>query len=158
MRFPLSFTRVKPAAGGSITLGADGDPNTAGPGSTVLKPGPNVTNLFSGRFTNSSGWPAQRLAVAYRYEGAGVLEALPCTVYFYDAASNYWYTLEDAKKLTATKVTFCDVVSLLGGAQTSTTLGTPSQGSIEAYVRVGDAGAAPNGSHIISVGTDSSLF
>jgi hypothetical protein len=152
MRFPLTFRRVKPAVPGFITLGADVDPNGAG-----LKPGPNVDNVLYSRFSNSAGWPAHRLAVAYKYDGVGVPVAMPATIHLYDAATERWYSLEAAKPLVNNTVVFFDVIALLDGPQTAGQLNAPSQGSIEAFLLVPDPGA-PAGDHYFSVGADLSLY
>jgi hypothetical protein len=144
---------VKPAAPPLVTLGSDPDPN-AGP----TRPGLGVDNILFSRFTNTSGWPTHRIAVAYKYVGGGAPIGLPSTLYFWDQATERWYTLEAAKSLVADTIVFFDVVSLMDGTQTSSALGTPSQGSIEAYLRVTDPGAAPDGEHYFSMGADLSLF
>ena len=152
MRFPQVFVRGK-AVTGLATVGSDPDPNS-GAGVT---PKQTLDNMLGAKFYNSAGWPAHRIAVSYKYEGAGPAVTLPATIYLYDFATSRWYSIEAAKTLTVDKIVFFDVVALLDSPQTAPGLGSPTQGSIEAYLKVDD-NAGPNGTYTFGIGADLTLI
>jgi hypothetical protein len=84
MRFPTHFQRIKPTTPGTPTLGSDTLPST---------PSATADNLFIGKFTSTSGFPVQSLAIGYKYTGAGAATALPCSLYLWEDQTSAWYLI-----------------------------------------------------------------
>jgi hypothetical protein len=90
VRFPLHFVRTLPTpAAPLIGLGADTVPSTAPDHATM-------DNLFVGKFVSNSGFPVERLAIGYKYTGAGPAVALPCQLWIWEDKTQAWYLLATA--------------------------------------------------------------
>ena len=149
MRFPSAFKRVKPAATGEITLGADVAPNAA-LGAPSPPPGPTITNALFCKSIGTSAQPCARLAVAYNYQGAGVALALPADVWFWDGTTQRYYRIQTGKTLTVDTITHFEVPALAPPGD----IDKATSGNIDAILVVSDPGAAPNGTYVFGWGPD----
>lgn len=157
MRFPFHFTRVKPAATGKVTLGSETTPPTTPPLSSM-------DNLFAGKFTSPSGFPVQRLAIGYKYTGAGPAIDLPVQVWIWDDSTTAWYLLSSGTLThpsASGQGTVTKVASLAGSDMPAVGAGLGSAqgvGSLTVFVFVSDPGAAPNGTYDFVVAPDLASF
>lgn len=105
MRFPLTFTRSKPAAAGvSAALGSDSAPPSAAfPTSTKPNANQKVDGgscLLATRMKGNDGWPPHRIAVVCRYIGAAAPpNPINVQAFFYEESTGQWYTAAAAVSL-----------------------------------------------------------
>jgi hypothetical protein len=144
MRFPTTFKRYK--GGGSPVLGSDGAAGVP-PTSTPLA----QDNLLLSTGYSNQGWPAHRIAVAYKGPAAAI--ALAAQVWVYDNLSGAWYEVGAPQNITPNRITYFDVVALVDPPPTSANLGNPGSGGVQALLVVQD-GVTPNGEYVFSMGAD----
>ena len=124
MQFPKTFRRyVGEVPAGGKELGKD-EPPTEAPG--------QLDNALEVRFSNTNGWPVQRLAVAYA--GPAGAPSLEAAVLVYEDELKRWFVL-DTGKLKPGAVTFFDAVALLDCPNASRSPRSP--GSLELALVVG---------------------
>ncbi len=83
MLFPAYFKRAKPTGGGVAALGSDALPSGA--------PAAGAGNVLASRATTAAGFPVSRIALGYKYTGAGPIAAVPYTLWIWEAQSQAWY-------------------------------------------------------------------
>jgi hypothetical protein len=149
MRFPTIFKRILPATAGTKTLGTDTVPGAGVP------PDSSADNLLVAKNNNINGWPVHRVAVTY-FTDAGAPIDLTAKMYFYEEASARWYLIGQGT-LKNGQVTFFDIISLADPPQTQKNLAAGNSGSISQILIV-DAGAAPNGNYVFTMGPDLTTF
>lgn len=161
MRFPFQIVRyfiTIPA--GEFGLGTDGLPNAFG-GQPENYAGVRAarTNVFAARLCNINGWPIQRVAVGYKYEGAGSPPGtLPITFWILDELSRNWYQMPSpATVLTLNTITFFDHPALADNQQTKSSepdaIVRREIGSLDVALVIGNAGAV-DGRYLFPVGAD----
>lgn len=158
MRFPHQFSRflglgTDPAR--QLGQASDLAPNTAGSGSTPLKPSDATDTILISKFTNSSGWPLQRVAIGYK--GPGGAPALPnCALWVWDYETERWYRMPTTFTLNPDQITITDVVALMeGGPRSQAELLKPTAGSLEAWLSVPNPGGPPpDGEYVFAFGPD----
>lgn len=154
MRFPCLFKRVKPAAGGSITLGADTIPAT--------KPTATADNVLIARAVSTNGYPIKRVALAGAIFGNGGTPpaALPVFAYVWDDAIGFWLACTgSATTLTPGNTTsapvtpqtpvYFDIPSLADPPATAASQAAGSLGNLMVLFIVNDATSA-NGTYLFS--------
>ncbi|MCW5832342.1 MAG: hypothetical protein KIS78_07890 [Labilithrix sp.] len=142
MRFPVMFVRRKGGSGSTPLLGVDAKPIASTPKGTG--PGDNVLSHKLAR-------PMNRVAVGYRYEGAGSAVALPVSIWCWDDASEKWFEA-DAGTLQDGALTYLKCPALADPPPTSANLGQPQHG-VDVLVIVEDDGA-PDGTYRFVAGPD----
>lgn len=147
MKFNKQFFRRKGAGAGTV-IGTDGAANA------VPSEPPNTSrdNILSIKPFSNSGWPCHRVAIGYGSPSGAVGTDLPCELWIFDHLSERWYRV-DAKNLVLNRITFFDIVALIDQATTLATLGEPSSGAIEMFIKVLD-NATPDGLYVFTVGAD----
>jgi hypothetical protein len=143
VRFPMSFTRYKPAAGAQIALGGDTTPT--GPPNVAKANELNGGNpILLSRFTSINGWPCSRVAVTYATTAATPV-GLPATLWLWEERTGAWYQIGASVTLQPNQVNFFDSVGLLDMPMaTKDNDGSSGEGSIAAYLLVTDPGAGAN--------------
>lgn len=144
MRFPTLFKRVLPAGPSAKTLGADTIPGAGVPPNTTMD------NIVVAKSGNMIGNPVSRIAVTY-FTDAGAPIDLTAKMYFYEAGSAQWYLIAQGT-LKNGQVTFFDIIALADPPVTAKTLDAASS-SITQLLIV-DAGAAPDGNYVFTMGAD----
>jgi len=85
-----------------------------------------------------SGTPIKRIGVAYKGQPAAI--PLSARFWFFEQATERWYTVEAAKNITPDAITFFDLPASLEGTSSTTIMGT----AVQALFVVAD-GATPAG-------------
>jgi hypothetical protein len=138
------FTRRVGGAGPVPVLGTDGVP--------TVQQDQGRDNVLNARFESISGYPAQRIAVAYK--GPPGALTLPTTLYIWDDLSGSWYLMPGGPiGLVPGQIAFFDTIGLLCPPQGGSS-GTP--GALEAYFRVAAAGGDPAGTYTFALAQDMS--
>jgi hypothetical protein len=94
MQFPFKFSRWvgTSLAPEQIELGSDTDPGTTDPAG-LSSSGP-LTNLFSHRIRDTTGWPCHRIAGVVRYIGSGTAPStLPIILWLWESSTGAWHKL-----------------------------------------------------------------
>lgn len=155
MRFPVHFTRVKPAAAPAITLGSETSPPAKAPSPS------SMDNLLTCKVTSTSGFPVQRIAVGYKTTAAAPI-ALPFEVWIWDDPTSAWYLLTSGNLVAPVAANNGTItkVAVMAGADLAA-LGANTQasvGALDAWVFIKDPGAAPNGTYDFIVAPDLATF
>jgi hypothetical protein len=91
------------------------------------------------------GFPVQRLAVAYKYTGAGVAPTVSANLYLYDHTTQGWFQMDGTIILQDGKINHFDVVSLYDLPADSHSLALA--GSLNAIIVPLAAGGEPDGTY-----------
>ena len=151
MRFQKTFTRAKPAGGGVTGLGADVLP-TGGPAEGADRP-----ILFS-RVAGAGQAAPQRVAVAYKYTGAGS-PTIDLEVWVWDAETQDWYLASSVNALAPKTIAYLRIPALAEPPQTQANIGKPHGGGSQVFVLAKDTGGtAPNGTYLFACSADLARF
>lgn len=153
MRFPCSFNRYYGTIpDGEIAMNADSAPTSP--------PSKSQSNVLHSRPFNYQGWPAQRIAVAYTYEGAtNPAPDLTADLYFWEDSQEAWFKLNQSSvTLTSGEISYFDVVTAIEGALTNNRLdgNSSSVGALEVCLVAKHGGTPDAGIYKFSMAADMS--
>lgn len=156
MRLVKQFFRTSPS--GFVQAGLQGALPLGGDGATGFAPTgvPGTQdNLLSQKNLSNQGWPAHRIAVAYK--GPTGAPTISGQVWVYDHLTNGWYEVGAPAAMVPNRITYFDVPAIVDVPPTSQNGGLltpPGQGNIEAVVVVQPAGSMPTGAYTFAMGAD----
>jgi hypothetical protein len=150
MRFPATFRRQKGGASADPALGSDSAPTTTPPSSQ--------DNVLACKIRDINGWPVQRIAVCWTSTGGGLVP-INGDLYFWEAATQHWYKINDAPlSLKPNQLFFFDVVSIsdppITGAALKASGSSGQAGALQVQLVLTDPGAAAAVTYVVAMGPD----
>jgi len=152
MRFPKKIVRYL-GAGLSPLLGSDADPTTLTPAQQAAYKGKD--NVLTARGNNINGFPVQRVAAGYVFDGVGAPGNMPVSVFVFDDNTGRWFKIANAAlAIPLNTIVFLDVCTLLDFPNTREGEGMQSTGALEIAIVPQAPAGAPDGTYSIVLGCD----